>query len=70
MSEFLRDYLTVVWFGLAALAVGAVPYPAGIPGLMVILAFYALGQGLIGVARRTRSRSSPSATTGRPIWKG
>ena len=24
MSEFLRDYLTVVWFGLAALAVGGI----------------------------------------------
>ena len=24
MSEFLRDYLTVVWFGLAALAIGGI----------------------------------------------
>ncbi|MEO1059001.1 MAG: NADH-quinone oxidoreductase subunit A [Actinomycetota bacterium] len=24
MSEFLRDYLTVIWFGAAALAIGAI----------------------------------------------
>ena len=24
MSVFLRDYLTVVWFGLAALAIGGI----------------------------------------------
>ena len=44
---FGEQKLLVSGLAIAALAVGSVPYPAGIPTLMVILAFYALGQGLI-----------------------
>jgi multidrug resistance protein len=39
--------LLVTGLVLAALAVGTVPYPAGIPALLVVLAIYAFGQGLI-----------------------
>lgn len=44
---FGEEKLLVVGLVLAALAVGTVPYPSGIPGLLVALAVYALGQGLI-----------------------
>ena len=47
VKVFGERKLLVAGLVIAALAVGSVPYPAGIPALMVILAFYALGQGLI-----------------------
>ena len=47
VKVFGEQKLLVSGLAIAALAVGSVPYPAGIPTLMVILAFYALGQGLI-----------------------
>ena len=47
VKAFGERRLLVAGLVLAALAVGSVPYPAGIPALMVVLAVYAVGQGLV-----------------------
>jgi len=44
---FGETKLVVVGSLLAALAVGAVPYPTSMAGLMAVLAVLALGQGLV-----------------------
>ena len=47
VKVFGEKKLLIVGLVLAALAVGSVPYPSGIPARLVILAVYALGQGLV-----------------------
>lgn len=47
VKVFGEKKLLIAGLALAALAVGTVPYPSGIPALLVVLAVYALGQGLI-----------------------
>jgi DHA1 family tetracycline resistance protein-like MFS transporter len=47
VRRFGEQRLLVSGTVIAALAVGAVPYPAGIGGLLAVLALFALGQGLV-----------------------
>jgi multidrug resistance protein len=47
VRRFGERRLLIAGLVLAAVAVGSVPYPTGLPALLVILAVFAVGQGLI-----------------------